>query len=139
MDALYPPSFMDLLTINENILRLSAELDMLGDDLKDMADDLYRMKCEIFGHEMVEQDRIRENEDNGRLKLKNGREIKLTDPIRLSIAHFGKKDLVAQYEGLKRKRDALKLALEAKRGALSGYQSAGNSLRDEMKLGQYTT
>lgn len=130
---------MDLHTINANILRLSGELDGLGDELQSMAQAMNDLKAEIYNHEVVQHDDIRSKEQNGKLTLKDGNEIKLTDAIRLSLTHFGKREQCAEYEGLKRKRDVLKIAVEAKRGALMGYQTAGNTLRDEMKLGGYTT
>lgn len=130
---------MDLHTINANILRLSGELDLLGDDLQSMAGEMNDLKAEIYNHEVIQHDDIRSKEKDGKLKLTNGNEIKLTDTIRLNLTHFGKREECAKYEGLKRKRDVLKIAVEAKRGALMGYQTAGNTLRDEMKLGGYTT
>ncbi len=130
---------MELHTVNANILRLSGELDGLGDVLRSMAQEMNDLKAEIYNHEIIQHDDIRSKEKDGRLTLTNGNEIKLTDTIRLNLTHFGKREECAKYEGLKRKRDVLKMAVEAKRGALSGYQTAGNALRDEMKLGGYTT
>jgi len=130
---------MDLHTINANILRLSGELDSLGNVLQSMAQEMNDLKAEIYNHEVIQHDDIRSKEKDGKLTLKNGNEIKLTDTIRLNLTHFGKREACAKYEGLKRKRDVLKMAVEAKRGALSGYQTSANSLRDEMKLGGYTT
>ena len=133
------PLPMDLHTTNANILRLSGELDALGDELKAMAQEMNDLKAEIYNHEVIQHDDIRSKEKDGKLTLKSGNDIKLTDTIRLNLTHFGKREQCAKYEGLKRKRDVLKIAVEAKRGALSGYQSAGNSLHDEMKLEGYST
>jgi hypothetical protein len=130
---------MDLQTINTNILRLSRELDDLGGELQGMASKMERLKAEIYTHELIQDDDIRNKEKDGKLTLKDGQVIKLTDAIRRSLTHFGKKETCSQYEGLKRKRDVLKMAVEAKRSALMGYQTAGNALRDEMKLGGYQT
>lgn len=129
---------MDLHEAESNIVRLSADLESTANEMHEMSQRMYDLKYEIFLHQLNEDERIRTQEQGGKLVTADGREIKLTDATRLSLTQEGKKEQNAEYEALKRKRETLEQVIKAKCSALSGYQSIAGIFKKEMETLSYT-
>ena len=129
---------MELHEAQVNIVRLSADLEALANELHTMSQRMYDLKNELFVWEVDQSDDIRNKERDGKLRLKDGQDVKLTDAVRLSLTQHGKKKLFAEYEALKRKRDVLKIAVQSKCSSLSGYQSIAGIFKKEMETLGYT-
>lgn len=114
--------------ITDNVLRLSNELESLGDRMEDISARMYELKQELDRHTEEQHRVIRESEREGKYTVydrvtQQPNLVKLTEAIRESIAREDKIDLFAEYEALKRKSDRLQDAIRAKTSALSGWQT----------------
>ena len=128
---------MSLHEVLPDILRLSAELDSVGTELLTMSKEMAQLKSELFIWEVQQSEKIREQEKDGKLKMKSGNEVKLTDAIRASLTHLSNQEKFAKYESLKLKLHVLEIAVKAKSTALSGYQTQGNIIKKELEPLKY--
>lgn len=123
--------------IIDTILFQSAQLDRIGTELVDLSERMARLKAEIYLHQETEKKKMLSQQSGDKVTLDNGEQIKVTDSVRESLSKFGIIVQCAEYEGLKRKKEGLEIAVRALVSAQSGYQSVANILRQEMQTLQY--
>lgn len=124
----------ELQDFTQQIERLAASLETDGNQIRDIADRMQELKRQLEVGERETMFQLFNTEQGGKIERPDGETIKLTDAMREQIANFGQINARAEYEGLKRKLDALKTAVSAKQAALSGYQSLTAVARKEIEL-----
>jgi hypothetical protein len=118
----------------EKITALSLSLEQVGQTLSEIGDRMYTLKNELQLWEYTQAESIRTKESAGQLTLSNGSKIKLTDSVRMSLTRYGKRELFAEYEALKRKKEVLEYVVKARVGAMSGQQSILAILKKELEV-----
>lgn len=120
--------------IENQIFALSGELNDLGNEQVDIANLSQKLKTELEAWAIDQHDVIREKEKGGRLEMRSGESVKLTDAIRDRLIQYGKREQFAKYEGLKRRAERLDSAIKAKIAALTGLQTLASIQKKEMEL-----
>lgn len=118
-----------------DIERLAMALENDGNELKELADRMERLKTKLEVGERKAMLTLFNTEVNGRItRPADNEQIKLTDSMREQIANFEQINDKAEYEACKRKLDALKASVNAKQAALSGFQSLTSIAKKEIEL-----
>ena len=127
----------DINEVVNTINSISHQLDLLGDEMAFIANEMSDKKKILDVWQEQQKDVIRNKQVGGHLKLNNGENIKLTDAMYDSLSRFGQLQTFAEYEALKRRKDALEIAIKAKIGALSGQQSIAKITIKELETLNY--